>query len=189
MGAGKHSRFRLLHPPACIGHFQSASPEYIRSIARWVEIELDKLTASILKNLHPNIEGKNVVFNDAFENVRLLENQFDLVISNVPFGNYPVVDRNIKESGLKKNIHDYFFVKALSLVKPNGIIAFITSRYTLDKKNSSIREYLAKRADLLAAVRLPDTAFVANAGTQVVTDIIILRKRLQLLDGQDMPAW
>jgi len=95
-----------------------------------------------------------------------------------------VVDRNIKESGLKKNIHDYFFVKALSLVKPNGIIAFITSRYTLDKKNSSIREYLARRAELLAAVRLPDTAFVANAGTQVVTDIIILRKRTQWLEGQ-----
>src|SRR5215207_490679 len=189
MGAGKFSVLRVLDPSAGIGHFQGASPECVRSIARWVEIELDKLTAQILKNLHPNIEGKNVVFNDAFENVRLLENQFDLVISNVPFGNYPVVDRNIKESGLKKNIHDYFFVKALSLVKPGGIIAFITSRYTLDKKNSSIREYLAKRADLLAAVRLPDTAFVANAGTQVVTDIIILRKRRQLLEGQDLPAW
>jgi N12 class adenine-specific DNA methylase len=189
MGAGKLSVLRVLDPSAGIGHFQSASPECIRTITRWVEIELDKLTAHILKSLHPNIEGKNVVFNDAFENVRLLENQFDLVISNVPFGNYPVVDRAIKESGLKKNIHDYFFVKALSLVKPNGIIAFITSRYTLDKKNSSIREYLAKRAELLAAVRLPDTAFVANAGTQVVTDIIILRKRPQLLEGQDMPSW
>ena len=189
MGAGKLSALRVLDPSAGIGHFQSASPECVRSIARWVEIELDKLTAQILKNLHPNIEGKKVVFNDAFENVRLLENQFDLVISNVPFGNYPVVDRNIKELGLKKNIHDYFFVKALSLVKPNGIIAFITSRFTLDKKNSSIREYLARRAELLAAVRLPDTAFIANAGTQVVTDIIILRKRRQLLEGQDLPAW
>ena len=189
MGAGKLSALQILDPSAGIGHFQSASPECIRTIARWLEIELDKLTAKILKALHPNIEGRNVVFNDAFENVRLLENQFDLVISNVPFGNYPVVDRNIKESGLKKNIHDYFFVKALSLVKPNGIIAFITSRFTLDKKNSSIREYLAKRAELLAAVRLPDTAFVANAGTQVVTDIILLRKRPQLLEGQDLPSW
>ncbi len=126
MGAGKLSVPRILDPSAGIGHFQSASPEYIHTTTRWVEIELDKLTAQILKNLHPNMEGKNVVFNDAFENVRLLENQFDLVISNVPFGNYPVVDRNIKESELKKNIHDYFFVKALSLVKPNGIIAFIT---------------------------------------------------------------
>jgi N12 class adenine-specific DNA methylase/superfamily II DNA/RNA helicase len=189
MGVGKLSVLRVLDPSAGIGHFQSASPECVRTIARWVEIELDKLTAQILKNLHPNIEGKNVVFNDAFENVRLLENQFDLVISNVPFGNYPVVDRNIKESGLKKNIHDYFFVKALSLVKPGGIIAFITSRFTLDKKNSSIREYLARRAELLAAVRLPDTAFVANAGTQVVTDIIILRKRPQMLEGQDLPSW
>ncbi|HEU0293108.1 MAG TPA: N-6 DNA methylase, partial [Anaerolineales bacterium] len=189
MGAGKFSVLRVLDLSAGIGHFQGASPKCVRSIARWVEIELDKLTSQILKNLHPNIEGKNVVFNDAFENVRLLENQFDLVISNVPFGNYPVVDRNIKESGLKKNIHDYFFVKALSLVKPNGIVALITSRFTLDKKNSSIREYLARRAELLAAVRLPDTAFVANAGTQVVTDIIILRKRSQLLEGQDLPSW
>src|SRR5512138_563388 len=189
MGAGKLSTLRVLDPSAGIGHFQGASPECVRSIARWVEIELDTLTARILRNLHPNTEGRNVVFNDAFENVRLLENQFDLVISNVPFGNYPVVDRNIKESGLKKNIHDYFFVKALSLAKPNGIIAFITSRFTLDKKNSSIREYLARRAELLAAVRLPDTAFVANAGTQVVTDIIVLRKRTQLLEGQDLPAW
>lgn len=189
MGAGKLPALRVLDPSAGIGHFQSASPECVRSIARWVEIELDRLTARILKNLHPNTEGRNVVFNDAFENVRLLENQFDLVISNVPFGNYPVVDRNIRESGLKKNIHDYFFVKALSLAKPNGIIAFITSRFTLDKKNSSIRQYLARRADLLGAVRLPDTAFVANAGTQVVTDIIILRKRPQLFEGQDLPAW
>lgn len=189
MGTGKLPVLRVLDPSAGIGHFQSASPECVRPIARWVEIELDTLTASILKNLHPNTEGRNVVFNDAFENVRLLENQFDLVISNVPFGNYPVVDRNIKESGLKKNIHDYFFVKALSLVKPNGIIAFITSRFTLDKKNSSIRQYLARHAELLAAVRLPDTAFVANAGTQVVTDIIILRKRPKPLEGQDLPAW
>src|SRR5512141_1229914 len=189
MGAGRLSALRILDPSAGIGHFQSASPECIRRIARWVEIELDKLTAKILKNLHPNIDGKNVVFNEAFEDVRLLENQFDIVMSNVPFGNYPVVDRTIKESGLKKNIHDYFFVKALSLVKPNGIIAFITSRFTLDKKNSSIREYLARRAELLAAIRLPDTAFVPNAGTQVVTDIIILRKRPQLLEGQDLPSW
>ena len=189
MGAGKLSALRILDPSAGIGHFQSASPECIRKIARWVEIELDKLTAKILKNLHPNIDGKNVVFNEAFEGVRLLENQFDIVLSNVPFGNYPVVDRTIKESGLKKNIHDYFFVKALSLVKPGGIIAFITSRYTLDKKNSAIREYLARRADLLAAIRLPDTAFKANAGTEVVTDIIILRKREKLLEGQDLPAW
>ena len=189
MGAGKLSSLRVLDPSAGIGHFRSASPECIRAIARWVEIELDTLTARILKQLHPNIEGQGVVFHEAFENVRLLENQFDLAISNVPFGNFPVVDRSIKDSGLKRNIHDYFFVKAFSLVKPGGIIVFITSRYTLDKKNSAIREYLARRAELLAAVRLPDTAFVANAGTQVVTDILILRKRTQVLEGTDLPEW
>ena len=189
MGAGKLASLRVLDPSAGIGHFRSASPECIRPIARWVEIELDTLTARILKQLHPDTEGQGVVFHDAFENVRLLENQFDLAISNVPFGNFPVVDRSIKDSGLKRNIHDYFFVKALSLVKPGGIIAFITSRYTLDKKNSAIREYLARRAELLAAVRLPDTAFAANAGTQVVTDILFLRKRAQVLEGTDLPAW
>jgi N12 class adenine-specific DNA methylase len=189
MGAGKLASLRVLDPSAGIGHFRSALPERIRAIARWVEIELDTLTARILKQLHPNTEGQGVVFHDAFENVRLLENQFDLAISNVPFGNFPVVDRSIKDSGLKRNIHDYFFVKALSLVKPGGVIAFITSRYTLDKKNSAIREYLARRSELLAAVRLPDSAFAANAGTQVVTDILILRKRTQMLEGTDLPAW
>ncbi|HEX9385294.1 MAG TPA: hypothetical protein VF918_03165, partial [Anaerolineales bacterium] len=111
MGAGKLSVLRVLDPSAGIGHFRSTSPECLHTIARWVEIELDNLTACILKNLHPNTEGQNVVFHDTFENVRLLENQFDIAISNVPFGNFPVVDRSIKDSGLKKNIHDYFFVK------------------------------------------------------------------------------
>jgi adenine-specific DNA methylase len=119
-------------------------PESLQSSARWVEIELDLLTARILKHLHPDTEGQSVVFNDGFENVRLIENQFDLAISNVPFGNYPITDRSIKESFLKSNIHDYFFVKALSLLRPGGVIAFITSRYTLDKKNKTTREWLAR---------------------------------------------
>ena len=153
-----------------------------------MEIELDQLTARILEQLHPNVEGQGVVFNAAFEDVKLITNQFDVAISNVPFGNYPIVDRTVKEAALKANIHDYFFVKALTLLKPGGVIAFITSRYTLDKKNSAVREWLARRADLLAAVRLPDTAFVANAGTEVVTDIIFLRKRKELREGR-LPDW
>jgi len=188
LGAQKLAAMRILDPSAGIGHFRSAMPEFLHNTARWVEIELDLLTARILKHLHPDVEGQSVVFNDGFEDVRLIENQFDLAISNVPFGNYPISDRFIKESFLKSNIHDYFFVKALSLVKPGGVIAFITSRYTLDKKNKTTREWLAKRADLLAAVRLPDTTFVENAGTQVVTDIIFLRKRHQMLEGS-LPLW
>ena len=188
LGAHKHSSMRILDPSAGIGHFRSVMHESMRNSARWVEIELDLLTARILKQLHPDVEGQSVVFNDGFEDVRLIENQFDLAISNVPFGNYPINDRSIKESFLKSNIHDYFFVKALSLVRPGGVIAFITSRYTLDKKNKTTREWLARRADLLAAVRLPDTTFIENAGTQVVTDIVFLRKRDQMLKGS-LPLW
>ena len=188
LGIHKLGAVRILDPSAGIGHFRSSMPETLQTTARWVEIELDLLTARILRQLHPDIEGLSVVFNDAFENIRLIENQFDLVISNVPFGNYPISDRSIKESFLKSNIHDYFFVKALSLVRPGGIIAFITSRYTLDKKNKTTREWLARRADLLATVRLPDTTFVENAGTQVVTDVIFLRKRHQMLEGA-LPTW
>ena len=188
LGADKLAALRVLDPSAGIGHFRSAMPDSLRSNTRWVEIELDVLTARILKHLHPDTEGQSVVFHDAFENIRLIENQFDLAISNVPFGNYPISDRSIKESFLKSNIHDYFFVKALSLVCPGGIIAFITSRYTLDKKNKTTREWLARRANLLAAVRLPDTTFAENAGTQVVTDIIFLQKRPQMLEGP-LPSW
>lgn len=188
LGTHKLDTLRILDPSAGIGHFRSASPEILRNISRWVEIELDQLTARILEQLHPNVEGQSAVFNAAFEDVKLITNQFDVAISNVPFGNYPIVDRTVKEAALKANIHDYFFVKALTLLKPGGVIAFITSRYTLDKKNSAVREWLARRADLLAAVRLPDTAFVANAGTEVVTDIIFLRKRKELREGR-LPDW
>jgi hypothetical protein len=188
LGAHKLASLRILDPSAGVGHFRSAAPQSLRHNARWVEIELDLLTARILKHLHPDSDGQSAVFNKGFEDVRLMENQFDLAISNVPFGNYPISDRSVKEAFLKSNIHDYFFVKALSLVRPGGVIAFITSRYTLDKKNKTTREWLARLADLLAAVRLPDTTFVENAGTQVVTDILFLRKRPALLEGS-LPAW
>jgi adenine-specific DNA methylase len=156
LGAHKLASLRILDPCAGVGHFRSAAPQAFHHNARWVEIELDVLTARILKHLHPDSDGQSAVFNKGFEDVRLMENQFDLAISNVPFGNYPISDRSVKEAFLKSNIHDYFFVKALSLVRPGGVIAFITSRYTLDKKNKTTREWLARRADLLAAVRLPD---------------------------------
>lgn len=189
LGADKRSPLRVLDPSAGVGHFISAMPESLHSKTRWVEIELDRVTARILKHLHPDTAGRNTTFNDGFENVRLAEGQFDLAISNIPFGNYPVIDRSMKESQLKACIHDYFFAKALSLVRPGGVIAFITSRYTLDKKNKTFREWLAQRMDLLAAVRLPDTAFRSNAGTQVVTDILFLQKRLALRAAGDLPGW
>ena len=188
LGAHKLSSIRILDPSAGIGHFRSTMPEALRGKARWVEIELDGLTSRILSQLHPPSEGECAVFNKGFQDVPLVPDQFDLVISNIPFGNYPVADRSIKEAHLKASIHDYFFARAISLARPGGVIAFITSRYTLDKKNKRVREWLAEHADLLAAVRLPDTTFKANAGTQVVTDIIFLRKRHELRTD-DLPSW
>jgi hypothetical protein len=188
LGAHKLPSLRILDPSAGIGHFRSTMPEPLRQRARWVEIELDSLTARILKQLYPAIEGQSAVFHKGFQEVPLVADQFDLVISNIPFGNYPVVDRTLKEAYLKACIHDYFFAKAISLARPGGLVAFITSRYTLDKKNKRVREWLAERTDLLAAVRLPDTTFKANAGTEVVTDILFLRKRHELRTD-DMPSW
>jgi len=189
LGADQLPSLRVLDPSAGVGHFISSMPEPLRQKTRWVEIELDKVTARILKQLHPDTEGQNVSFADGFENVRLATDQFDLGISNIPFGNYPIIDSTMKEAHLKACIHDYFFAKTISLLRPGGVIAFITSRYTLDKKNKAFREWLAKRADLLAAIRLPDTAFLGNAGTQVVTDIIFLQKRHALCDDGDLPGW
>lgn len=188
LGAGKLPLLRVLDPSAGVGHFFSAMPESLRGNSRWVEIELDKVTAKILQYLHPDTEGRNATFNDGFQNVPLIPEQFDLVISNIPFGNYPVIDRTMKDSRLKACIHDYFFAKAVALTRPGGVIAFITSRYTLDKKNRTVREWLAGHTDLLGAVRLPDTAFLSNAGTEVVTDILFLQKRYEVRQG-NLPSW
>jgi len=188
LGAGKLPAIRILDPSAGVGHFFSAMPEALRVNSRWVEIELDKVTAKILRYLHPDTEGRNATFNDGFQNIPLIPEQFDLVISNIPFGNYPVIDRTMKDSRLKACIHDYFFARAVALTRPGGVIAFITSRYTLDKKNKTVREWLAQHTDLLGAVRLPDTAFLSNAGTEVVTDILFLQKRYEVRQG-DWPSW
>ena len=102
---------------------------------------------------------------------------FDLAVGNVPFGNYQVNDRAYNKLGF--SIHNYFFAKALDQVRPGGIVAFVTSRYTMDAKDPTVRKYLAQRADLLGAIRLPNNAFKANAGTEVVTDILFLQKREQ----------
>ena len=181
MGFGARP-FRALDPSAGVGHFKSLTPVAMRDKAEWVEIELDSLTAQILGLLHP--ESK--VFADGFERVNLPENWFDLVISNVPFGDYGVANQRVP-GFLRKSIHDFFFANTVRLLKPGGILAFITSRYTLDKKDSSVRSWLARHLDLLAAVRLPNTAFKANAGTEVVTDVIIMRKREG--ENKETPVW
>ena len=100
-----------------------------------------------------------------------------LVIGNIPFGNYAVHDPAYKNTPVTRAIHDYFFAKSLDKLAPGGVMALITSRYTMDKRDSAVRRYLAQRADLIAAIRLPNTAFKANAGTEVTTDILFLQKR------------
>ena len=148
-------------------------PQSLRANSERVAVEIDSLTGRILARLYPQTK----VFIQPFEETPLPENYFDLIISNVPFGSYQIADASVRESALKASIHDYFFVRSLRLVKPGGVIAFITSRYTLDKKSPKVRLHLATHAELLAAARLPRNAFRANAGTQVVTDVLIFRKR------------
>lgn len=168
-------RLQVLEPAAGVGHFIGAMPPELREQCRWAAVELDPLSARITKLLYPATQ----VYAEGFEAANLPPNWFDVVISNVPFGNYRVCDPTLREGYLRACIHDYFFAKALRVTRPGGVIAFITSRYTLDKQDTRLRAWLATHAELLAAVRLPDNAFTANAGTQVVTDLLILRKRLQ----------
>ncbi len=164
--------FRVLDPSAGIGHFKSAMPVALRDKVEWIEIELDALTAQILKLLHP----ESRIYAQGYEKTELSAGWFDLAISNIPFGDYGVFKRDLP-SFLRKAIHDFFFANTVSLLRPGGIMAFVTSRYTMDKKMEAVRSWLGRRLDLLAAVRLPETAFKANAGTEVVTDILFLQKR------------
>ncbi len=177
---------RVLEPAAGIGHFIGAMPPELRCVSEWAAVELDPLSARITKLLYPSAR----MFAEGFETANLPANWFDLVISNVPFGNYKVCDPEVKEHFLRAAIHDYYFAKALRVTRPGGVIAFITSRFTLDKQDNRLRSYIATHAELLAAVRLPNNAFAQNAGTQVVTDIIILRKRTApAKDSSGCPTW
>ena len=160
LGLGGMNEIHVLDPSAGIGHFISCMPEQLRESARVVEVELDQITGKILQYLYPDAAEKSKVYVMGFEKAPIADQWFDLAISNVPFGDYAVVDRSVKETALRAAVHDYFFARALKAVKPGGIIAFITSRYTLDKKNSKVREDVARRAELLTAIRLPRGTFV-----------------------------
>ena len=164
----------VLEPALGAGHFFGAMPENLRSDTKRTGIELDPITGRIAALLYP--EANITVA--GFEAVRLPTDFFDAAISNVPFGNYGVHDpRYRKTPFVTRSIHDYFFARALDVVRPGGIVAFVTSSYTLDKVDSGMRRYLADRANLLGAIRLPNTAFKGNAGTEVTTDVIFLQKR------------
>jgi len=172
-GLGLLPQIRVLEPAAGVGYFLGAMPAMLEAKADRVAVEIDSLSARIFALLYPNAR----LFAQPFEEAPLPQDYFDLVISNVPFGNYPVHDPSIKAKYLKAAIHDYYFARSLQLVRPGGLIAFITSRYTLDKLSERVRRHLAESAELLAAVRLPAGAFAKTAGTEVIADVVILRKR------------
>ena len=169
MGLGKG--VQVLEPAMGVGHFFGLQPESMQGGHR-TGVELDSITARVARKLYPD----STIFHKGFEDTPLPDNYFDLAVGNVPFGDYGVRDVSMPHK-LTRSIHDYFFAKSLEKVRPGGVMALITSRYTMDKENDAIRKHLAEHADLLGAIRLPNTAFKGNAGTEVTTDILFLRKR------------
>ena len=183
-----HKQYRnvnILEPSMGVGNFFGAMPYQLRDNANLKGVELDSISGRIARKLYPNAQVQVT----GFENTLFDDEYFDVAIGNVPFSESikPVDWRYEKEKLL---IHDYFFNKALDKVKPGGVVAFITSTGTLDKRDDSVRRMLAEKADLLGAVRLPNTAFKQNAGTEVVSDIVFLQKREVPRDlTKDLPSW
>ena len=169
----------ILEPSCGVGNFFGMLPESMAG-SKLYGVELDSISGRIAQKLYP--EAKITVA--GFETTRQ-QDFYDLAIGNVPFGQYRVNDKDYNKLGF--SIHNYFFAKALDQVRPGGVVAFVTSRYTLDSKDSSARKYMAERADLLGAIRLPNNAFRANAGTDVVSDIVFLQKRDHPIDRE--PDW
>jgi N12 class adenine-specific DNA methylase len=164
---------RMMEPSAGVGNFVGAMPaEMSAKVKSWTMVELDNITGLIAKYLYPNADVRI----QGFEKANIPNNYMDVIISNVPFGNYPINDKAYPKK-VTSAIHNYFFAKSLDKVRPGGIVMFITSSYTMNSKDETVRRYIMQKADLLGAIRLPDTAFKGNAGTEVVTDIIILKKR------------
>jgi len=170
----------ILEPACGSGNFFGLVPESMKD-SRLYGVELDGVTGRIAKQLY---QQANIAV-QGFEETNLPDSFFDLAVGNVPFGSYGVIDK--KYDKYKFYIHDYFFAKTLDKVRPGGIIAFITSKGTMDKQNPEVRKYIAQRAELLGAVRLPNNAFLANAGTEVTTDILFLQKRDRVIDIE--PDW
>lgn len=176
---------RALEPSSGVGHFIGLTPNKVSTVTDWTAVELDKITGAITKYLYPGADVRV----QGFETINFPDNFFDLAISNVPFGDYKLSDRKYP----KLLIHDYFFAKSLDKVRPGGVVAFITSSGTMDKLNPTARRLIAGKADLVGAIRLPGGtkgAFAGNAGTEVTTDIIFLRKRTGADDAlADAPKW
>ena len=176
MRSTEKQRLRILEPAGGSGNFIGMMPPELRDHSRIKIVEMDAISCRIMEQLYPETS----IENQQFENCYFPKNSFDLIISNVPFGQGKIFDPVfIKAPYLKRAIHDYYFARAVQLAKPGGVIAFITSRYTLDKADNQVRKFLAEHTELLAITRLPSDTFKANAGTEVVTDILILRKKTE----------
>ena len=173
---------RVLEPACGIGHFIGIMPEDVLRRSTVTAIEIDALTARIAKALYPDADIRA----QPFEQTKLADGFYDLAVSNVPFGDYTVHDP--RWNSYRLPIHDYFFASALEKVRPGGLVMFITSRGTMDKLDSTLRELLSQRTELLGAIRLPNDAFKRNAGTEVTTDIVMLRK-LRPGEAPTGPAW
>ncbi len=169
----------ILEPSMGVGNFFGLLPDTMAG-SKLYGVELDSITGRIAKQLYPQANITVAGFETTDR-----RDFYDLAVGNVPFGQYPVNDRAYNKLGF--SIHDYFFAKALDQVRPGGVVAFVTSRYTMDKQSPEVRKYLAQRAELLGAIRLPNNAFRANAGTDVVSDIIFLQKRDRPIDIE--PDW
>ena len=169
----------ILEPSMGVGNFFGMLPDTMQD-SRLYGVELDSITGRIAKKLYPQADITVAGFETTDR-----RDFYDLAVGNVPFGNYKVNDKAYNKLGF--SIHNYFFAKAIDQVRPGGVVAFVTSRYTMDSKDSTARKQMAERADLLGAIRLPNNAFKANAGTDVVSDIIFLQKRDRPADIE--PAW
>lgn len=178
MGAGNLPHARVLEPGAGVGNFLGLMPSDLAARSSRTAVELDSLSGRILQQLYPNAD----VFVGGFQDAPLADNYFDYIASNFPFGAYSVNDVAFNHPARKfaqKSIHNYFFAKSMDKARPGGLIAAITSHFTMDGVEAKrLREYLSERGDFIGAIRLPSSAFKANAGTEVVTDIIFLRKRM-----------
>ena len=170
----------ILEPSCGVGNFFGLLPEEM-SDSKLYGVELDSISGRIAKQLYPHADIQNV----GYENSELPDNFFDVVIGNIPFGSYKVSDK--RYNNLNYNIHDYFIAKSLDKVRAGGVIAVVTSSGTMDKQNPSVRRYIAQRAELLGAIRLPNNAFKENANTEVTADILFLQKRDRMIEIE--PEW
>ena len=170
----------ILEPSCGIGHFIGMLPEEMKE-SKIYGVELDTISAGIAQQLYQ----KTSIAAQGFEETNLPDSFFDAVVGNVPFGDFKVPDKRYDKH--KFLVHDYFFAKSLDKLRPGGVMALITSKGTMDKENSAVRKYIAQRADLLGAIRLPNNTFKGNAGTEVVSDILILQKRDRIIDIE--PEW